>query len=154
MLFNTVLTVPFLEAAMVLYNCKPGIPMYSMFNCYQGIFLAELLPCVLQTAFTLFLLVLISLYYIDFNPFSPRPFAGPEDTSPLWRLLPKIALPFQEFIDYSASLSQQLEVLGFIYFLYQIIKRYTGPHYYNRYVEIVSLCCDATMCWMGLCGFM
>jgi hypothetical protein len=128
----TVFTVPFYNVLMSILMCYKDSPVSKDFKCYEGTYYIHFsFACLGMVIMVLFSLI-FSLLYIDQNPCSQHPFAGPQSRLSIFRLFLKISIPLYFLIDYQKNNSLLfIYIITAIYFLMLII-RVKATEMYNK----------------------
>lgn len=150
LLLNTIATIPFYNIYLATIYCKQDSPVTKEFTCNQGVYILHLLVSIFGIIFQLVLSLLFTTLYIDLNPSSNIPFAAPQSSTNLFRLVVKIFLPFYMIIDYTEKWVLEYIVLMVFVYMLLLIQRYRAPPCYNKSIYTFQVLCDITIFWVTM----
>lgn len=151
LLLVTIFTLPFYQVLLGPLICFNDNPIVKELECFNGIHLALFLMIILVMTVFLLEISLFSILFLDMNPNSKIPFAGPQNKMALIRIIFKAALSTVFIVDHKGEYSQYtIGLLTFIYFLFLML-RYRNVLYFNKAISAFTGVCDVSLFWVTLC---
>lgn len=150
LLMVTIFNMPFHQALQASIFCTANNPVTKNMNCFSsthGVYFG------ISVGFFILYLVEISIFsilYLDINPNSKIPFAGPQSKITLIKIFFKMGLSFIFLMDYEGTYSVYVvSGLTFVYLLL-LMMRYRNIAYFNKSVNSFTCICEVTLFWVSL----
>jgi hypothetical protein len=89
-LMNTILLYPLLNSFIYVITCKSGQKLYADLECFQGFFFLHLALGIFAIIQMAVYVLMVSLFFFDYNPYSKLSVAWPISKMSLYRNIVKI----------------------------------------------------------------
>jgi len=103
-LLITIGPIPLFQTFLEALTCESDDPLLSESECYKGIHLANTVCGALALFFTVGLTIISQLLFIDFNPASKIPFAGPQSIIGFFKLALKFGITLYYTLDHDVEI--------------------------------------------------
>lgn len=151
LLILTIFTMPMFQILIAPLMCINTNPVLSGEACFGGAHIVFFILSIVFLVMFIFELVMFSLLFLDINPNSKIPFAGPQNRISLIRIVFKMIVSAVFMVDFEGSFSiYSIGVLTFFYLLFLMI-RYRSILYYNKMISSFTCICDVSLFWATLC---
>ncbi len=102
-LLITIGPIPLFQTFLEALVCEADDPLVTESECYKGIHLANTICGALALFFTLGLTIISQMLFIDFNPASKIPFAGPQSIIGFFKLALKFGITLYYTLDHDVK---------------------------------------------------
>jgi hypothetical protein len=138
-LFITIYSYPCMQANFSILLCaKDSVYSKSMQPCYSGENIPHIIASAISTILFFILLSTFSLFAVEMNPYSRKPFAIPENKILLLKIPTKIFLSIFTIIDHKQESVKYLCLIAFAYYIMYLIWRYNMISYFSSVISVFS----------------
>jgi PAS domain S-box-containing protein len=147
LLLTTVIPLPAYQGFITAFICFDDDTRHGSLECYTGTYwIYPIISC-----FGIIILTLTSFFasllYIDFNPWSPAPFAAPQNRLNLIKLAFKILIPLFATLDYRNDYTKAFVIVYAVIWLLILGLRFKQTPYFRRSVFTFTLILEIFVFW-------
>lgn len=124
--------------ASVLLCSADSVYSKSMQPCYGGENIIHIIAAALSSILFFILLATFSLFAVEMNPYSRKPFAIPENKILLLKIPTKVFLSVFTIIDHKQESTKYLCLIAFAYYVMYLVWRYNMISYFNSVISTFS----------------
>jgi len=150
LLLITIGPIPVFHTFFEAITCDKDDNLDNDSKCYTGIHLVNTIigsfGLTLATIFTF----TSQLLFIDFNPASNIPFAGPQSIIGFYKLAMKIGLPLYITLDSDLSTAKGFVIFYAIAWFFALVLRYISRGYYNESVNTMTTVTESIVTWAAI----
>ncbi|KRX01222.1 hypothetical protein PPERSA_05622 [Pseudocohnilembus persalinus] len=147
----TFLAIPMFNTFSVNIFCNNDSPAHQGSKCFSGLHIANLSFSIIGIIIALLFLGLQYTFFINFNPFSKNPIAGPASKILLIKICIKIYVVVYQTIDFGGSIWKYFLVGLFILQLILLIIRYQSISFYNQSLTSFNTKMEIIVFWVNIC---
>ena len=149
---TTIFTLPFYNIFFSVIVCYNDSPISKNFQCYEGTYYIHFTVALIGLFLLVVFSVIFTMLYIDLNPCSQLPFAGPQSYLNQFRLIIKIVIPLWFIIDYKGKYHLFFCYLILVAYFLQLFIRIRSTEMYNKQINKLFVTCDTILLWITFCG--